>query len=137
MSYKSPILKRYCRDHVPSTAGFGLPDGWSPASTRYSVGQLAVVWGVSRRGVIFSVLAERPRPKPRRAQSEKENAFGVAERRPRTLDVMHSIWRAYREIDMLTPAEKSERSTEKHMQNPLEAQYTSCVGVLPRDNRML
>ena len=42
-----------------------------------------------------------------------------------------------REIDMLTPAENSERSTEKHMQSPLEAQYASCVEALPRDNRML
>jgi hypothetical protein len=41
------------------------------------------------------------------------------------------------EIDMLTPAENSERSADKHMRNPLEEQYTGCIEALPRDNRML
>ncbi|SRR6266566_6207449 len=79
MSNKSPILKRYCRGHVPSAAEFALSGGWSPASTRFGVGKLVVVWGVVNTGSYSPCTA-----KPKGARSEEENAFGVAERRPQT-----------------------------------------------------
>ena len=41
MSNTSPILKWYCRDHVPSAAESGPSGGWSSVSTRFGAGQLA------------------------------------------------------------------------------------------------
>jgi hypothetical protein len=75
----SSILKRYCTNHVPSAAKFGLSGGWSPASTRFGVGKLAAGWGVVNTGSYSPCTA-----KPKGRRSEKENAFGVADRRPRT-----------------------------------------------------
>jgi len=67
MSNKSPILKRYYRDYVPSAAEFGLSGGWSPASTRFGVGQLAAVWGVVNARSCSPSTA-----KPKGARSEKK-----------------------------------------------------------------
>ena len=65
---KSPILKRYCRDHVPSTAEFGLSGGGSPASTRVGVGKLAAVWGIVNTG--SHILRVQPNPRGREAKKK-------------------------------------------------------------------
>lgn len=67
----SLILKRHCRDHVPSAAEFGPSGRWSSTSTRFSMGHLAAVWGVVNTGPYFLCKAKSKR-------SRSEHAVGVA-----------------------------------------------------------